>query len=153
MEQPAIDISVGDAPVLRVWKGGLIEWSEDQMNGGPPLHTAKIDPALVARTIADIEAETSGSSGWLDETWTGPDARHTSLVIRSGDREIVNLASWHELFEANPRLIVTATGVQPLGARSRNSVFEGQPAEYRRFRSRWNKMRERLRQLIPISSR
>ena len=123
------------------------------MNGGPPLHTAKIDPALVARTIADIEAETSGSSGWLDETWTGPDARHTSLVVRSGDREIVRLASWHELFEADPRLVVTATGVQPLGTRSRDSVFEGQPAEYRRFRSRWNKMRERLRQLLPISPR
>ena len=45
------DISGGGAPVLRIWGDGRIEWSEDQINGGPPLCYARIDPVLVADAL------------------------------------------------------------------------------------------------------
>ena len=147
--QPAVSVSVDGAHLLQVYDDGRLEWSEDQINGAPPLHHARIDPARMARVISEIRTSELVGGSWTGEVHTGPDARKTSVVVRGGDGVIVDVASWHELFEADPRLVVTSTGVQPLGERTREAVLAQEPADYRRFRRRWDFVLGRLRSLIP----
>jgi hypothetical protein len=147
MTQPAINIKVDGATVLRVDHDGDIEWSEDQVNGGPPMHHARVDADEVKRVVSEVRDAVGGE--WIGETFTGPDSRSTSIVVHDGSKEIVNAESWHELFESDPRVVATSTGVQPLGDRSRDAVLKDDKDDYREFRRRWEIVTRKLRGLIP----
>jgi hypothetical protein len=148
--QPAIEVSASGAPLLRVWSNGRIDWSGDTVRAGFPLHTAMIDPAKVTDAIEAIRSSALLGGPWIGEIHTGPDAMFTTVRVRDGDTPIVDVGSWHEPFEADPRLVVTATGVEPLEGRARESVLGRQPAEYRLFRRRWDEVLGRLRSLVPV---
>ena len=147
---PVIEVEAAGAPLLRVWSNGRIDWSGDTVRAGSPLQTATIDPAKVAGAIAAIRGSPLRGGRWIDEIRTGPDAKVTTVRVRDGETPIVYVGSWHELFEADPRLVVTAGGVEPLDGRSRKSVLAQQPVEYRLFRRRWDEVLGRLRSLVPL---
>ena len=146
---PVIDVSTSGVPRLQVWSDGHIAWSDDLHRGASSLQTATVEPVVVTRTIAAIRSNLLPGGCWIGETYTGPDAEVTTVRIREGDTLIVDVASWHERFESNPQLVVTATGVEPLNGRSREEVLAQQPGDYQTFRRRWERMFEYLRQLIP----
>ena len=146
---PVIEIKRAGAPVLQVWLDGRIAWSADMVRGGLPLHTATIDPAAVTDTIEAIRNSALLGRIWTGEIRTGPDAETTTVRVRDGEALIVDVGSWHEGFELDPRLVVTATGVEPLNGRSREAVLAQQPADYRLFRQRWDDVLSRLRGLVP----
>lgn len=146
---PAIEINSSGAPLLQVWPDGRIAWSGDTVRGGSPLHVATVDPAAVADAIEAIRSSALLGGRWIGEVRTGPDADVTTVRVRDGDTLIVDVGSWHERFEADPRLVVTATGVEPLNDRSREAVLTQQPTDYRLFRQRWDEVLGRLRRLVP----
>jgi hypothetical protein len=146
---PAIEVSLADAPLLQVWADGRIAWSVDTVRGGLPLRTAMIEPAAVIGAIGAIRNGALPGGHWTDEVRTGPGAEMTTVRVRDGNTLIVDVASWHERFETDPRLVVTAAGVEPLNGRSREAVLAQQPAEYRLFRQRWDNLRSHLCRLIP----
>ena len=150
---PVIEITRSGEALLTVWADGRIVWSGDTQSGGSPQQSARIDPDAVARTIAAIRTSPLLHGRWIGETRTGPDAATTMVRVRDGDDLIVDVGSWHEAFEADPRLVVTAAGVQPLGDRSRDAVLAEHPADYRTFRQRWDEVVGRLRRLVPSSGR
>lgn len=147
-DTPAIDVALSGEPLLRVWSDGRITWSDDNISGGSPLQTARIDPAAIADTIAAIRSGLP-EGRWIGEVRTGPGSAVTTVRVRDEDVSIVDVASWHERFEADPRLVVTATGVEPLGDRRREVVLAQQPADYQRFRRQWDDVLGRLRRLVP----
>jgi hypothetical protein len=149
MMSPAIEVRRAGAPLLQMWIDGRIAWSDDIVRGGLPLHTATIEPAAVIGAIETIRNSVLLGGSWTGEVRTGPDAEVTTAQVRDGETLIVDVASWHEGFEADPRLVVTATGVEPLDGRSREAVLAQQPADYRLFRQRWDEVLNRLRRLIP----
>ena len=146
-----IEIRSSRAPLLQVWSDGRIAWSGDTVSGGSPLQTATIEAAAVADAIEAIRSSALRGGCWIGEVRTGPDADVTSVRVWDGDTLIVDVASWHERFEADPRLVVTATGVEPLGGRSREAVLAQQPPEYRLYRQRWTEVVDRLRRLVPAT--
>jgi hypothetical protein len=146
---PVIEVRRAGAPLLQVWLDGRIAWSDDMVRGGLPLHTATIDPAAVIDAIEAIRSSALLGRSWTGEVRTGPDADVTTVRVRDGEKLIVDVGSWHEAFEVDPRLVVTATGVEPLNGRSREAVLARQPADYRLFRQRWDEVLGRLRRLIP----
>ena len=139
------------SPILVVFDDGRLAWSADPLLGGEPLTEATVDPGLVSAAIEEIDHEVLSGEEWTGERRFGPDARWTHMLLRSGGRVIVDVGSWHEILEANPELVVRATGVEPLGERRRRDVLAAEPEEYRRFRQRWTAVVERLRRLIPTS--
>lgn len=146
---PVIEVSSSGAPLLQVWSDGRIAWSGDTVRGGSPMQMATIEPAAVYGTIEAIRRSTLLGGRWTDEVRTGPDSDVTRVRVRDGDTVIVDVSSWHERFEVDPRLVVTAAGVEPLNGRSREAVLAQQPADYRLFRQRWDQVLGRLRRLVP----
>lgn len=147
---PVIEVSSSGTTLLQVWLDGRIMWSGDTIRSGSPLQMATIDPADVTSTIKAIRDSVLLGGCWIGEVRTGPDADVTIVRVWDDDTLIVDVGSWHERFEADPDLVVTATGVEPLHGRSRNAVLAQQPTDYRRFRQRWNEVLSRLRRLIPM---
>jgi hypothetical protein len=148
-QPPVIEVKTPDGPLVQVWADGRIAWSTDAVRGGPPLRTATVDPAAVASTIAAIRDRALFGGRWVGDVRTGPDAAVTTVRVWDGNALIVDAGSWHERFEADPRLVVTATGVEPLDGRSRADVRAKQPADYQLFRQRWDEVLGRIRRLIP----
>jgi hypothetical protein len=148
-DTPAIEIALSGEPLLQVWSDGRIAWSGDAISGGSPLQTARIDPAAVTGAIAAIRNSALSGGRWIGDVRTGPGSPVTTVRVTDEDVLIVDVASWHERFEADPRLVVTAGGVEPLGTRRREAVLAQQPGDYQLFRRQWEDVLGRLRRLIP----
>lgn len=153
MKPPAIEVNSSAGPLLQVWPDGRIAWSGDMAQGGSALKTATVPPDTVLKTIDAIRSSSLLGGPWIGDVRTGPDADVTTVKVRDHGALIVDVGSWHERFEADPRLVVTAAGVEPLGDRSREAVLARQPADYRLFRRRWDEVLGRLRRLVPTSDR
>lgn len=75
------------------------------------------------------------------------DGGEAVIFARDGDR-IVSMRSSHEVFEADPRLVVTDRGVRSLTNTTRDEVLAGASKEYRAFRACWASSRDIIQQLI-----
>jgi len=52
------------------------------------------------------------------------------------------MKSWHELFEQNPKLVVTAAGVGGIPGKTRQEMLESQSEQYKHFRAVWDSIRK-----------
>jgi hypothetical protein len=149
---PAIEIvSTGsrhvDAAILRVWRDGRVVWSADPISGGPPYRVGAGDPAKIAGALAVLSAE----GRWTKDYRTGPCARWTRILVRGDDGPIIDVGSWHEVVEQDPRLFAGAGSMQSLEGRPRAEVLAEQPAEYLAFRARWDRVKRALLAVTPPS--
>lgn len=134
--------------IVAFWKDGRAVWSADNLEGGPPYQAGRIDPGLLATALSECEAAGVFREPALRQTYYPVDSSYTVLVLVHGPR-LLHMASCHELFESNPKLVATAYAVEPLEGRSRKAVLASQPKTYRRFRTAWKDIRARLTALIP----
>jgi hypothetical protein len=146
---PAISINRGDTCLLRAFRDGRIEWLEPDATASS-MHHSHIDPAAVTALIEELRTNQLLGGSWTGDIYHGPGSNPTIVSIRDGEQVIVDARSWHEQFESDPRLAVTATGVAPLNGESREQVLERQPSRYRDFRKRWDYVLGRVRSLVPI---
>ncbi|WP_224360846.1 hypothetical protein [Hyalangium versicolor] len=151
-ESPAVLITVTggreeDRGILVAWPEGLIIWSDDRVRGGPPYRSARIDPVRIRDAVSEMVRE----GPWTGVHRHAPDSRWTHVVARSGSDIVVDVGSWHELLEANPRIVATATGAEPLDERTRAEVHARQPPEYQSFLRRWEHVTKAALSLIPPS--
>lgn len=135
--------------IVAIWRNGRVVWSQDQIEGGPPYHVGQADPKLVARALEEIRQAIVKNNWPSVRHHFGPDSLRTQIVVYDDQEKILEIVSWHELFEINENLVVTATGVEPLQGRERANVLAAQPATYRSFRQQWQYVKERMLQLIP----
>jgi hypothetical protein len=145
----AVNIVRGNTTVLEVMRSGRIEWTRS--DGVRRL--ARIDAARVEQVVQELRTGELSGGKWVGERYTGPDAEATRIVVRDGDETIIDVASWHENFESDPRLAATVTGIIPLAGKSREEVLAAQPAGYQEFRRRWQRVIALLRSLIPQDGR
>jgi hypothetical protein len=149
---PAVLVTVtggrdSDQGILAAWADGVIVWSDNLVRGGAPYHVARIEPRAVAHVIDELARQ----GRWVGERRFGPDSRWTHIVVAAGSNVVIDVGSWHELYESNPALVATSTGIEPLAGRAHAEVLARQPADYRAFRHRWEQVRARLLALIPAS--
>ena len=139
-----------DSPrlIAAVMGDGRVLWSENQIVGGRPYFQARIDAHRIdaLRRAASLLVE--GAAQGQRDNWFGPDSEVTRIRVAL-DGKSKEMASWHELFEGNPKLVVTDRGVEVLGERSRQEVEAGVSDEYRNFLDRWNRIRKAVRDCIP----
>jgi hypothetical protein len=134
--------------VAALWDDGRIVWSETGIGGGPPLRQGQFAPEKLKSLLGSLVAQGAFTNAALRRTWTGPDSQTTKIVINDGPRRL-RMESWHELFESNTNLIVTAQSVASLNGRDREAVQREQPEAYRQFRSTWKQIRDAVASLIP----
>ena len=140
--------------IVAIWKDGRVIWSEeDALISGPPYFEGSIDPKVLAEFLAEVD-----NKGWFNDpvskqhNW-GPDSGWIKITILGDGGKLLNMGSWHELFEANPNLVADATGIGSLDGRDRAQVLAQQPEDYRRFRAIWSELRNRLQELIPADGK
>ena len=144
-----IDSTRASPPTLliAVWDDGSIVWSQDREDGGPPYLSAKIDPAKTAAFLAKLDQD--GVFGREDLVRVGPDASYHEIHLLSGKKH-VNLISWHELYERNPKIVSTSHGLTAITeGKTREQMLKEDKQEYREFRSLWKRIRDFTETLVP----
>jgi hypothetical protein len=153
-DPPAIALTIevhegADDPILMaVWSDGLVIWAKDQVKGGPPFLTARVEATKVDEFLTHLAKKKVFEKDEDFLVHFGPDSDYHSLRIRSGKKQ-VELLSWHELFEANPNLIATSHGITSLDGEKREDVLKADAKEYQEFRKLWSEIRDFTTSLIP----
>jgi hypothetical protein len=134
--------------IVAVWPDGVIVWSGDQEKGGPPYRTGAVDAAKLRDFLARLEKDGVFKKDADFLVHLGPDSDFHSILLRSGKKSVA-LRSWHELFEANPKLVVTSHGVTSLDGQKRDDLLRADKKEYQEFRKLWGEIRSFTKELIP----
>jgi len=133
---------------LSVWPDGKVIWSKDELNGGPPYFTGNIDSQKIDVFFQIINNKKINESSVKFKNYYGPDSAFIKIVVVK-DANYIEMSSWHELYNANPNLVVTSFGIESLNGRSRQEVLSQQPKEYQEFLNVWSELRQASKSLIP----
>lgn len=142
--------SRGDLAVMVVaWPDGRVVWSGDRRKGGAPYRAGRVEPKKVAAFLARFEKDGLFADDKLNQPHFGPDSEFTTVLVKSGKRQ-VKMQSWHdELFVEPDGPVAGARGLEAPGARRRLDLLREQPADYLFFRVVWSETRAKLADLIP----
>ncbi|MEA3207429.1 MAG: hypothetical protein QOE70_486 [Chthoniobacter sp.] len=138
----------GPTLMVAIWPDGRIVWSRDQLNGGAPFLTARVELRQVAALIERAEGDRVFEAGSFRHSWFGPDSAFTTIWVRSGNRH-TRLQSWHEGFEQRPTLVALSSGVTSLAGRTREEALRSDTKEYQHFRRLWGDLRASIAALVP----
>ncbi len=139
------------AIIFAAWPDGHVVWSGAPVHGGSPYRQGNVNPEKIAKLFARFERDGLFASKRLNQGNFGPDSQFTTLLIKSGTKQI-KMQSWHETFEESEKLVVTSTGASALDGRQRLDVLYQEPADYLYFRLVWSETRVRLLELLPSES-
>ena len=134
--------------IAALWADGQIIWSAT--NSGRPYRQGRFSPDKLNTLLAKLDRKGVFTNQSLARPNVGPDSSFTTIAIDDGRRQL-KMESWHEFFERNTNLVATASGIEPLAGRVRERVLQGQPAEYRNYRSTWSEIRQAVTGLIPAT--
>ena len=131
--------------IVGVWGDGQVVWSDDRARGGKPYRVGRIEPAKVAKLLADLEA--GGLFEERREVYFGPDSSYTVIAAETSSKRKW-LGSWHDPAPKNPNVVVDEHGL--------SAVAPGQPRpkpspEYARFLEVWKRSRELIESAIPTT--
>ncbi len=146
MRRPSSDKLRKSSVIVEVWPDGQIAWSEDLVHGGPPYRKGSVKPERIAAVIESLAKDRVFDDAGLSRGYSGPDSDYLVIRVFDGSKQ-VQLASWHELFESKPNLVVTSKGVESLNQRNRSEVLAAEPKDYRRFREVWDRIRQEARKM------
>lgn len=127
-----------------VWPNGTIVWRD-----GRSLLQSRVEPAKIDALLQRLHAEGVFGDGNTYFANVGPESSVFDVIqIRLSDRSL-KLASWHERFAQNPRVVVTSRGVESLDGRDPEEVLRFDAPEYYRFRKIWSEIRDAVRSWQP----
>jgi hypothetical protein len=134
--------------MMAVWPDGKIIWSQDQTKGGPPFRVSRIEPAKTQALLTKFEKQSVFQKDKFRHSWLGLDSTYHSIWLSSGAKHI-RVETWHELWEANPDLVVIHGNVTTLEGRKRDDVIASDTKEFQAFRKLWTDLRTSTSSLIP----
>lgn len=134
--------------MVAIWKDGQIIWSDDQMTGGPPYKSGKISNLAIQAFLDDLQNKGIFSNYRLNSPDYGPDSEFTTIAIADGNR-LLNMSSWHELFEADSNLVATSHGITTITKGTREEILSNDTKEYQKYRQIWKEIRFAIKALIP----
>jgi hypothetical protein len=134
--------------IMAVWPDGKIIWSENPTKGGPPFRVSRVEPAKTQALLEKFDKQSVFQKEKFRHSWFGPDSTYHSIWLNTGAKHI-RVETWHELFEANPNLVVINGGVSSLEGRKREEVIASDTQEFQAFRKLWTDLRTSTTNLIP----
>lgn len=132
-----------------VWGDGLVVWSNDGVNGGPPykkarLETGKAD-SLFARVARIGAFEVQGTA----RPYVGPDTMFTTILLRANGKQL-KLESWHERFEASGNVVALERGLTGLADQKLLSALSKESPDYLLYRMVWLELRLAVASVLPL---
>ena len=127
-------LMASEAPllILALWSDGTMVWSADQSRGGPPYRTGNVGPAAFSELAKYVLRNDALGDSRLRRSWAPWDAPFTTILIRSGGREL-RMRSDHDLNGLSPE----------------ESGSHEMSEDYRAFRVFWDDVRREALALIP----
>jgi hypothetical protein len=144
--------SDGPQLILAVWGDGRAVWSEDLLGGGAPYRSGQIDAKRLTALVSRLDHDGFFADERLSQIHFGPDSHFTTILVKCGNKQL-KMQSWHELYEAQGKVVATKRGLTGLEGRSRLAVLAKEPADYLYYRLAWSELRERASSLIPSESK
>jgi hypothetical protein len=126
-----------------VWSDGRIVW---RANGD--LLQSRIDVKKIDELLQRLHRQGVFGDGKAYYGNTGPDSSFDVIKVCLADRQL-EMNSWHDAFETDPRVVVRSRGVESLGGRNRDAVLAAEPPEYQRFRQIWSDIRSTIESWTP----
>lgn len=140
----------GPRLILSVWGDGTIVWSQDGLRGGAPYFESKIAAAEISSMLKRFDDLGAFDVPRLGQANFGPDSKFTTILVRTEGKEL-QMDSWHELYEANGKVIAADQGLTGLEGKKLLQALSEQPAEYLHYRLTWLQLRFEAAKLIPSS--
>jgi hypothetical protein len=142
----------GPKLIVAAWSDGYVVWSGDRLKGGAPYFAGQVAPTRVSAVLTQIERDGFFEDKELANVRVGPDASSTIILLKKGARQLA-LDSWHELAEADGRVVARSFGLTGLTKDRRLEVLRKEPAEYLYYRAAWGELRVLSLSLIPAQGR
>ena len=126
--------------------------AEARQRGGPPFQQGRIAKEKLEalwrvldgeRAIADQSLAKQIRSRRLAPNETG-----TTILLNRGEQPW-KMQSIHEAMEYSGEFVMTAYTTEALNGRDRDKVLAAQPADYKKFRATWSKIRETVIAVLP----
>ncbi|MCC6409340.1 MAG: hypothetical protein IT453_19435 [Planctomycetes bacterium] len=132
---------------VAVWDDGTVVWSREGGSGERTLLRGRVEPERVAAAVRAIAAriETVPSG---ERSYRVPDSGFDRIAVR-GERGWLELASAHEGFEQNPKLVALDHGITAVDERGRAAMLEEASEGFRALRAAWADARRELEALVP----
>jgi len=136
---------LNDDLILAVFEDGMVIQSENAI-GGPPFllgHLSRNKMDHLHQVLDSIL-----SSGIESQSYLGPDASYTTIVVADPEtgKVALGLSSWHELYEVPGKIVASQNGLVALEGRTPNSVKDKWSRQYAEFRKDWDILRNLIQQ-------
>lgn len=138
--------------IFAAWDDGYVVWSRDHRKGSTRYHAGRIAPVVFEEVLSNFAREGLLDHSSISQPKFGPDSKTTVIYIKSKD-VVLEMESWHELYEAEGKVVATAAGLVPLGDRRRFDILAKEPADYLFYRWVWNELRLVATSLTPVTSK
>ena len=134
--------------IMAAWPDGYVVWSEDLLKGGAPYLAGKVQPERVSAALSKVERDGAFGSKQLTGARFGPDSSFTTLFFKKGIKQL-KMQSWHELAEADGRIVAQSYGLTPLANEGRLEALRKDTPEYLFYRLVWAELGALGVSLIP----
>jgi hypothetical protein len=143
----------GNTIILAAWPDGLIVWSNDRVQGGPPYRAGRVDPKRVSALLARFDTDGLFADDNRHHQHIGIDSVFNTILVKSGKKQ-VEMRSWHESWEDDGWWWWVAEDgrVADHDDRRRLEVLRKSSADFLFFRLLWSETRSKLADLIPEES-
>lgn len=139
-----------DAEVLlAVWESGAIVFSDEAHT--TTMRRAEVDKKKIVECVNTIRTAGFFHFPPSNSRHFGPDSDYVVVAGRDG-ANLQILASWHELWSANERVVVTDAGIVFLEGRSKEDYRLDPESPYGQFRSLWDTAKSNMLALVPDNS-
>jgi hypothetical protein len=136
--------------IVAIWPDGQAIWSNDRLQGGAPYLTGTVEKTKLEAVLSQIEKDGFLSDKVLAGLRYGPDAGYTTMKVKTA-KQSLEMGSWHELYEANGKVVATDHGLQGRGDKTKLAVLKEQPAQFLYYRMAWSDLRFLMVSLIPTN--
>ena len=142
------DTDGGPRMILAAWPDGHVVWSEDRLKGGAPYFAGQVQPERVSAVLSKVEREGAFGNRQLGDARFGPDSSFTTVFLKKGNKQL-KMQSWHELAEADGRIVARSYGLTSLANEGRLEALRKETAEFLFYRLVWAELRALGASLIP----
>lgn len=140
---------VNSDTIFSLFSDGTIIYSKNELKFGPPYCIIKVTGTQV-KAFFDTLEEHQIFEGERWQSYFGPSSDFVQIYINYQGQKFI-YSSWHELFEDNPKIVVTDRGVESLNDRDKADVIKSCSEDYKIFLKKWNIIRDSIRNLKETS--
>lgn len=144
---------VGPPVIVAIWQDGTVVRSQDEIQGGAPYFTGKLEPNQVEKVLTGVCRVANRIPPSDPTSYRGVDSSWTTIAVQSDDCTVY-WKSWHEVMEASGKLVAVdghIRGLQPgetVGQVRKKECSK----EFQNFLRQWDEIKTLMFEAAPIDT-